>query len=233
MEFDVNASYLIANSLPSLISPSNNTASRLRQINLTVHRPAIKTSYHDVRTEVPKFFSEYNNIDFVLHMGIAYPRQYYTIETQSFRDNYNYWPDVEGKYARDLEDLPGGEHLWKNMYRAPKILKSSIKDMGDMWRRTQSLLLGKQCGADVRLSNDPGHFLCGFIYYEGLVERWRKHQDRNVLFLHTKGETDDDTVAEGREVALAIVRAAIESIEHDSMRKREACLDLCGKCIAM
>ena len=233
MEFDVNASYLIANSLPSIIGPSNNSASKLRRINITVHRPAVKTSYHDVRTEVPKFFAEYNNIDFVLHMGIAYPRQYYTVETQSFRDDYNYWPDVEGKYARDLEDLPGGEHLWKNVYHAPKILKSAIKPTQDLWRRMQSLLPGKQCIADVRLSNDPGHYLCGFIYYQGLVERWRKHMDLNVLFLHTKGETDADNVAEGREVALAVIRAAIESIEHASMKKHDACLALCGQCSLM
>ena len=233
MEFDVNASYLIANSLPSIISPSNNSASKLRRINITVHRPAVKTSYHDVRQQIPKFFAEYNNIDFVLHMGIASPRQYYTISKGSCRDDYNYWPDVEGKYARDLEDLPGGECLWKDVYHAPKFLKSSIKPIDDLWRRSQSLLLSKQCSADLRIEADAGHYLCGFIYYAGLVERWRKQEERNVLFVHTKGETDDDTVAEGREVALAVIRAAIETIEHESVKAHDACLALCGKCVTM
>lgn len=233
MEHDVNASYLIANSLPSIISPSNNNTSKLRQINITVHRPAVRTSYHNVRQEVPKFFAEYNNIDFVLHMGIAYPRQYYTISKGSYRDDYNYFPDVEGKYARDLEDLPGGEHLWRDVYHAPKFLKSSIQPIDDLWRRSQSLLLSKQCSADLRLEADAGHYLCGFIYYAGLVERWRKHEVQNVLFVHTKGETDDDTIAEGREVALTVIRAAIETVEHESTKSYDACLALCGKCVAM
>jgi pyroglutamyl-peptidase len=232
MEFDVNASYLIANSLPSIISPSNNSASKLRRINITVHRPAVETSYHDVREQVPKFFAEYNNIDFVLHMGIASPRQYYTISKGSYRDNYNYFPDADGKYARDLEDLPGGEHLWRDDYHAPRFLKSSIP-MDDLWRRSQSLLLGKQYSADLRLEDDAGHYLCGFIYYAGLVERWRKHEDQNVLFVHTKGETDDDTVAEGREVALAVIRAAVETIEREKKKSWDSCLALCGKCAIM
>lgn len=192
----------------------------------------MKTSYHDVREQVPKFFAEHNNIDFVLHMGIASPRQYYTISKGSYRDNYNYFSDADGKYARDLSDLPGGEHLWRDDYHAPRFLKSSIP-IDDLWRRSQSLLLGKQCSAHLRLEADAGHYLCGFIYYAGLVERWRKHKDQNVLFVHTKGETDDDTIEEGREVALAVIRAAIETIERESLKSWDSCLALCGKCAIM
>ena len=82
-KWPVNASYVIASTLPPAISPSsNNPLSRLRKINLIVHKPEIRTSYHAVRTEVPTFFAEhkYKDIDLVLHMGIGYP-EHYTIET--------------------------------------------------------------------------------------------------------------------------------------------------------
>jgi pyroglutamyl-peptidase len=215
MEWTVNASYVIASTLPSTISPSsNNPLSPLRQINLIVHKPAIRTSYHDVRTEVPKFFAEHKDkdIDLVLQMGNGYP-DHYSIETQSFRDDYNVWADVDDQYARDLCDLPGGEHLWRDTYKAPKILKTAVQPVGELWRRTESLLLGKGNTADVRLSDDPGHYLCGFIYYEGLVERWRHGDQRNVLFLHVRPWLDDETIEVGREVAMAVIRAAVEMIE--------------------
>ena len=113
MQFPVNVSYVIASTLPSAISPSpNNPLSPLRKINLIAHKPAIRTSYHDVRTDVPKFFSKHKDkdVDLVLHMGNGYS-DHYSLETQSFRDHYNVWPDVDDQFARDLCDLPGGEHL--------------------------------------------------------------------------------------------------------------------------
>jgi pyroglutamyl-peptidase len=214
-KWPVNASYVIASTLPPAISPSsNNPLSRLRKINLIVHKPEIRTSYHVVRTEIPKFFAEHKDkdIDLVLHMGIGYP-EHYTIETQSFRDDYNQSADVDGQYARDLSDLPGGEHLWRDVYKAPEILETAVQPVDELWRRTESLLLGKGNTVDVRLSDDPGHYLCGFIYYEGLVERWWHGEQRNVLFLHVRPWVADEVVQEGREVAMAVIRAAVEMIE--------------------
>ena len=132
-----------------------------------------------------------------------------------------------------LADLPGGEHLWRDEYHAPKILRSALPT-DVVWKRAQALLRGKQSPpVDFRVERDAERHLCGFVYYAGLVERWRRHQDRNVLFMHTKGETDDDAVAEGVEVATAVIRAAVETIEHQSKSAHEACLELCGKCVGM
>jgi len=223
MQYDVNASYLIASTLPTVISPSSDSpTSGLRRINLIVHKPAIRTSYHDVRTEVPKFFAANTDkeIDFVLHMGNGYP-DHYTIETQSCRDNYNTYPDEDHQLARDLHDLPGGEHLWRDTYHAPKYIKTSVQPVSELWRHTQSLLLGKSSLADVRLSADPGNFLCGFIYYAGLVERWRHNEDRNVIFVHVKPAIDEETLQEGREVAMAVIRAAMGMVEKRRLKEEE------------
>lgn len=74
---------------------------------------------------------------------------------------------------------------------------------------------------DVRLSNDPGNFLCGFIYYAGLVERWRFEEEQNVVFVHVRSDVDEETVQEGREVAMAVIRAAVGMIEYGRLKDRE------------
>jgi pyroglutamyl-peptidase len=223
MQFPVNTSYEIARTLPTMISPSSdNPTSTLRRINLIVHKPAIRTAYHDARIEVPKFYAENadQDIDFVLHMGMGY-KDHYAIETQSFRDNYNQHIDEDGQLARDLSDLPGGEHLWRDTYHAPKTLKTSIQPVDELWRHVQSLLLGKSCAANVQLHYDPGSYLCGFVYYTGLVERWRLKEDRNVIFLHVKSGVDDETIQEGREVAMAVIRAAVGMVEKKKLKEIE------------
>jgi hypothetical protein len=75
-------------------------------------------------------------------MGIRYPDDF-AIKTQLFRDGYNLWPDVD-EYVHDLYDLPGGENLWLDTYRAPKILKTVVQPVGDLWRRTENLLLSEE-----------------------------------------------------------------------------------------
>jgi pyroglutamyl-peptidase len=151
-------------------------------------------------------------------MGSGY-KDHYTIETQSCRDNYNSLLDEDHKLARDLEDLPGGEHLWRDTYKAPKYLKTAVQPVDELWRHVQSLLPGKSLSRpDVRLSHDPGNFLCGFIYYAGLVERWRHKESQNVIFVHVKSAIDEETVQEGREVAIAVIRAAVGMIEKRRLR---------------
>jgi pyroglutamyl-peptidase len=215
MNIPVNASYEIAKSLPTSISPSpDDPNTSLRRINLIVHKPAIRTSYGDVRTEVPKFFADHadKDVDFVLHMGSGYNSRY-AIETQSCRDDYNTYPDEDGRLARDLTDLSGGENLWRDVYQAPKYLKSSVQPFGELWQRVQSLLIREPSKADVRLSSDPGNYMCGFIYYAGLVERWRHNEQKNVIFLHVRSGVEKETLQDGRAVAIAVIRAAVAMIE--------------------
>jgi pyroglutamyl-peptidase len=169
---------------------------------------------------VPPFYAAHEDIDLVLHMGVGY-KDHYAIETQSKRDNYNVHIDEDGKLARDLSDLPGGEHLWRDTYHAPKVLKTSVQPVGELWQHVQSLLLGKTNPANVQLSTDPGNFLCGFIYYAGLIERWRHSEDRNVIFLHVKPDLDEEKMQEGREVAMAVIRAAIGMIEKKRLKEAE------------
>lgn len=67
---------------------------------------------------------------------------------------------------------------------APEILESDVKPFDELLGGVKGLL-GEKEGkerVDLRLSKDPGNFMCGFIYYAGLVERWIVGEDRNVIF---------------------------------------------------
>jgi hypothetical protein len=109
-------------------------------------------------------------------------------------------------------DPPGGEHDWRDTFKAPKILKTAVQLVGELGRRTGSLLLGKGITAVVGLSDDPGHYMRGFIYYEALVGRWGHGQRQNVLFLHLRPWPDKKTIQEWREATIAVIRATVDMI---------------------
>lgn len=94
-----------------------------------------------------------------------------------------------------------------------------MQPVNELWQQVQALLVGKKSEADVRLSTDPGNFLCGFIYFAGLVERWRHSEERNVIFLHVRSDVDEETLQEGREVAMAVIRAAVGMIEEKRLKE--------------
>ena len=154
-------------------------------------------------------------------MGVGHTN-YYSLETQSFRDGYNVWDDYDGERARDLVDLPGGEHMWRDVYGAPQTLRTDVQPASELYARMMELLQAKageeRQRADVRLSYDPGNYMCGFIFFEGLVERWHGGEEGNVLFLHVRPWINDETLGEGREVAVALIRAAVGMVEEKRMK---------------
>ena len=115
--------------------------------------------------------------------------------------------------------------MWRDVYGAPPVLKTDVRPTSELYARTMALLQTKageaRQRADVRLSYDPGQYLCGFIYYEGLVERWHAGEEGNVLFLHVRPWINDETLHEGREVAMALIRAAVGMVEEKRMREDE------------
>ncbi|KAL8952332.1 MAG: hypothetical protein Q9222_001743 [Ikaeria aurantiellina] len=148
--------------------------------------------------------------DFVLHIGMAAPRKYYTMETCAHRDGY---------VARDESgETLEGDTFWRDEYKAPEILQPAF-DVDDVWRRWKSDLMG----VDIRPSNDAGHFLCDFIYYTSLVEYWRKDPEKQapVMFLHVPGNIEDLDIEMGRKVALGLIGAMV-----GSMKRKEDGKDL-------
>ena len=73
---------------------------------------------------------------------------------------------------------------------------------------------------DLRPSDDPGRYLCDFVYYTSMVEYWRRdHKSaRPVMFLHVPDGTTDRDLARGKKVALGLIEALIASKHGTSSR---------------
>lgn len=64
---------------------------------------------------------------------------------------------------------------------------------------------------DLRPSNDPGRFLCDFIYYTSMAEYWRRDCTSSgpVMFLHVPDGIAAEDVARGKKVTLGLIEALL------------------------
>ncbi|KAL8784601.1 MAG: hypothetical protein Q9213_003856 [Squamulea squamosa] len=163
--------------------------------------PSISTlPFEDALVINPTAEDDKPRFDFILHIGMAAPREYFTMETCAHRDRYLGKDEAGESMERDT--------LWQDEYRAPEILQPGF-DVEDVWRRWRADLEG----VDVRPSSDAGRYLCDFIYYTSLVEYWRKDPKgmAPVMFLHVPGGTKDFDIEMGRKVALGLIGAMVSS----------------------
>ena len=68
--------------------------------------------------------------------------------------------------------------------------------------------------SDVRIHPDAGNFLCGFIYYNSLAHYYDLHGyggERPVAFMHVPDLSGEAKVKEGWEVAVALIKALVQS----------------------
>ncbi|CAG7999185.1 unnamed protein product [Penicillium olsonii] len=210
----VNASYLIASSLPSSFnfsSPDDAT----RRVSLHVHPTPITVAYSAVRDTLPLILEEFaasnggRRPDLIIHIGIASPRPHYSVETLAHRDDYLI-TDVDGRAG--WED---GEKIWRQMGLPPILIpgratedpssKSSYQpdeEFLDVWRSFAP-------NSNLQISKDAGHYLCDFIFYTSMSLALQQGHDRNILFLHVPGSSEDADIEQGREVALGLIKAMI------------------------
>ncbi|KAL4922837.1 hypothetical protein BDW62DRAFT_3501 [Aspergillus aurantiobrunneus] len=227
----VNASYLIASSLPSSLSIPTDTPGGIpaaRRIAIYVHPSPISVTYSAVRTIIPGIMEDHvkahgRHPDIVLHIGIAATRNYYSIESRAHRDAYN-MPDNLGRAG--YED---GEKPWREL-SLPHVLKAGRDDpatepavkLHNMSSRSSlnphppdsELLKTWQTlappGADIRISEDAGRYLCEFIFYTSLSLAYQEGRDRNVAFFHVPSACGDEDIGTGREVAIALIKALVD-----------------------
>lgn len=206
-------------------------------VRITVHPEPIRVSYEVVRELVPKLWDSgggslgeddggrgyfdddddggdgtgSTSPDIVLHIGMAGPRPFYQIENRGHRQGYRS-PDVDGKL---LEDERQGGHgpdwIW---HECPEEITTELHmpDVLARWKKQSAALQ-----TDLRVSEDAGRYMCDFIYYSSLARRWRQGRPRRVTFLHVPADASDRTVALGRELAVNLIRAIVES---EVVRKR-------------
>ncbi|OGM50479.1 pyroglutamyl peptidase type I [Aspergillus bombycis] len=222
----VNASYLIASSLPqSLELPSAEpsvSGPASRRISIHVHPSPIPVAYSTVRTAIPAILKDYaeshggRRPDIVLHMGIAATRSYYSIETKAHRDSYHL-SDIKGRIG--YED---GEKVWREHQLPPVLQAGPATDPTDIVQKNLNpqppnddfLSAWKSFvspGADVRISEDAGRYLCEFIFYTSLAQAFQQGQNRNVVFFHVPGSCADEDIERGTDIAAGLIKALVTS----------------------
>ncbi|KAF2747535.1 peptidase C15, pyroglutamyl peptidase I-like protein [Sporormia fimetaria CBS 119925] len=208
----VNPSWLIASSLPALI-PRNH---QHPAIQVHVHHAPLRVAYSTVLSTLPTLLPPTSSIcpapTIILHLGLAASRPFYALEQTSTKLGYDAIPDVDGHHFPDDQ----AELQWpSSMF--PGRLYSGF-DCVDVVTRCRLNLKARRNAVrgseaeipDVRTSSDAGNFLCGFIYYNSLASMYRLGVDSApVTFLHVPDARSTD---EGREVAVALIEALVESL---------------------
>lgn len=73
------------------------------------------------------------------------------------------------------------------------------------------MTLTAQKHMDLRISEDPGHYLCDFIYYSSLSHLYRSGERRRVLFLHVPSDASEHGIKLGTELTVQLIRSMVES----------------------
>jgi pyrrolidone-carboxylate peptidase len=147
--------------------------------------------------------------DLIIHIGIASPRPYYSVETLAHRDDYNI-TDIEGRSG-----YLDGEKRWRELGLPPILTPGCVDDdpsSASPYQPDEHFLDTWQSFApesDLRLSKDAGHYLCDFIFYTSMSLALCEGHDRNVLFLHVPGASEDANIEQGRVVTLALVKTMV------------------------
>ncbi|KAF2849282.1 pyroglutamyl peptidase-like protein type I [Plenodomus tracheiphilus IPT5] len=215
-----NPSWGIASRLPALIpaSPADPTP-----IHIHVHHEAIRVAYQPVVDLVPRLLPPNNPMypspNIILHIGLAAGRDHYAAEEGAWGRNYAKIPDVDGEGFPD----DAMEKLFPTKQFPVRICTSF--DTSDVLTRWRANLNSNSCATtpDVRISQDPGNFLCGFIYYNSLAHYYSlNHDERPVMFLHVPDiSRSEDEMKTGLDVTLALIKALVQSYQEVGVLRGE------------
>lgn len=182
-----------------------------------------------MRDFVKKLHEEYaDKVDLILHIGMANGWNHVTVEQGAYRQDMSssWWGDLaeEGYYlkvddagqtVKDLKSMP-----WTNV---PMGLRTALnaEKIAQMAMLSQTMAgFGHELpinGTSVReltkvpikMHDEAGPYLCGFIYYESMATCFVNNRRANVLFCHVPGETDEESLRRGRDAVVAIIGAAV------------------------
>ncbi|GKT83097.1 pyroglutamyl peptidase [Colletotrichum tofieldiae] len=220
-QYPVNPSWEIARSLPSYLPPlraknpkehpSSSTPSSagrpLPPVRILVHPEAIRVNYQTVRALVPQLWdpATHPRIDAAVHIGMAGPRLFYSVERRGHRDGYSF-PDVDGNRLEDDDRRreEGDKWVWHGM---PSEIETGF-DLAEVLERWRG---HSPEGSDLRISEDAGHYLCDFIYFSSLAHLWKAQKHRRVTFLHVPSDASEESVARGTDLAIQLIRSIVES----------------------
>jgi len=138
--------------------------------------------------------SRWEEAVFTVHVGVSSRDQVITLECQAHNTGYCQ-PDVQGCIPTHGECVQGGEH----MHRTCLDLDSILKEL---------TVTGANIGVEFGLSEDPGHYLCDFVYYRSL------HASRGrSLFVHVPPLGKPYTASQMAQAIVILVETIIRNLE--------------------
>ncbi|KAH8916619.1 peptidase C15, pyroglutamyl peptidase I-like protein [Atractiella rhizophila] len=199
----INPSWLIVSRLPTTINSYPN-------VTIITPSTAMQSEYHAIHSLIPALINEHDP-DLVLHIGLDQEIDYFTLERSAKKEGYHEMPDNKGKVFTRGESK-------QNFGKDPDVLASDL-DLDTVVERweigVRALTLGgggkgkaRKEGrkVEVKLRDDVGNFVCGFIYYVGLREMGKRGK-RNIVFLHIPPLAETEIGG-----AVAVVEALIKSL---------------------
>ncbi|ORY14011.1 hypothetical protein BCR34DRAFT_623511 [Clohesyomyces aquaticus] len=212
-----NPSWTLASALSSSLPPNT---------TLIIPPTPLPAAYHKILASTPQLIRTHNP-DIVLHIGLANDRDYFAVETSAQKEGYHDIPDVDrkvftraenkkvfGKAAGELKstlDLEAAVGIWKDRVRDFRLVGKD--DNGGVYGVRGK---GKGKGAaqgrlvNVRLSDDVGNFVCGFVFYLGLLEMQRSKGRGDAVFLHVPMLEGDEEIGVGVKVVQELIKALVE-----------------------
>jgi pyroglutamyl-peptidase len=136
----INPSWEITRLLPPFLTPAKSgdavsAIAKLPPVRILIHPEPVRVAYKTVRELVPKLW-EGRKIDYMVHIGMASGRRYYSVERKGHRDGYS-MRDVDDLLLGDTEKKNAGEHwAWEGL--PAEILSDTNID--DVWRRWRTAL---------------------------------------------------------------------------------------------
>jgi pyroglutamyl-peptidase len=157
--------------------------------------------------------------DFIIHMGLAADRDYFSIERGAGRDGYHQIPDEDRKVVTRAET----KRLWgKSPARLDSVI--DIEDVLVRWQANARVSdgRGKDRGKgrgmakewDLKASDDVGNYVCGFVYYISLEWLWKKKKAAKVLFFHVPNLKSKEEFERGRDITVALIKAVVERFQY-------------------
>ncbi|KAF7940007.1 uncharacterized protein EAE98_000134 [Botrytis deweyae] len=212
-QFPINPSWEIASRLPSYVPtdvkdeghhpharpPINKHTPRIK---IETYGAPVHVGYKAVRELVPVLLDD-TKPDYILHIGMASGRSFYSCERRGHRDGY-FMKDVDGSVLNDEYNKikEGDDWVWHD---CPGELLTSLP-FDKMFRQWK-----EACPeVDTRISEDAGNYLCDFIYYTSLAHRYKHQKPNKAMFLHVPVDSDPESVRKGVEITTELIRAMVE-----------------------
>ncbi|QDS70443.1 hypothetical protein FKW77_009818 [Venturia effusa] len=214
LDTTTNPSFEITRRLPKTVTHAGHLA------NLYAHPSSLPIDYHGCAKLIPKLLAE-RDYDIVLHIGLDVGNSFFHVEKGAEKEGYHQCPDDLKKVITKTQN--------KMMFgKAPTRLESGFEldEVLENWKsvdgaaervwsegRTRGI---DGCGKivqDLRVTNDVGGHICGFVYYTALKWYWEREHRQRVAFLHVPMLEGQAQVAQGVDVVLRLIKALCEHVD--------------------